>query len=126
MAVEVLLGLGVLALSITSFAAAVLSGCPFRSAVSDFLQFLFESLQRLFKRGRNLSSKARRWLWIGSLAFAWIVSCAAVAYAALKLNKFILAFSPIGIPAVYSAQQEPDHKPQKYKKIGRASVGKEC
>ena len=103
----------------TSLAAAVLSECPFRSAISDVLQILFESFRRLFEGlglgSGNLSWKARRRLLIGFLAFAWVVLCAAVAYAALKLNKFIIAFTPIGIPVGYSLLQEPDHTPQKYK-----------
>ena len=104
-----------MALYIPCLVAAVIPGCPFRSAISEVVQFLFESLQRLFERGRNLSSKTRRWLWIGTLAFLWIVSSAAVAYAGLKINKVILVFSPIGMPMVYSAQQKANHKPQKYK-----------
>jgi hypothetical protein len=97
-------------LGFTSLGGAFVSGCPFRSAFSSVIRFVFEILQTLSKRlsWGCPSSKKLRWLWIASDA--------AVAYATLISGTwFSLFFFPAAIPIAYSAQQEVVHKPQKYK-----------
>jgi hypothetical protein len=113
-----LLSLGVMFLGFTSLGGAFVPGCPFRSAFSGVIRFIFEKLQTLSKRISCgcLSSKKLRWLWIGILTLLWVASDAAVAYATLISGTwFSLFFFPAAIPIAYSTQQEVVHKPQKYK-----------
>ena len=117
-AIGALLSLGVMFLGFTSLGGAFVSGCPFRSAFSSVIRFVFEILQTLSKRISCgcLLSKKLRWLWIGILTVLWIASDAAVAYATLISGTwFSLFFFPAAIPIAYSAQQKVVHKPQKYK-----------
>ena len=117
-AIGALLSVAVMFLGFTSLGGAFVSGCPFRSAFSGVIRFIFEILQALSKRipCGCLSSKWFRWLWIGTLTFLWVASDAAVAYATtISGTWFSLFFIPAAIPIAYSAQQEVVHKPQKYK-----------
>ena len=68
-----LLSIGLMFLGFTSLGAAFVPGCPFRSAFSELMLFIFEKLQALSKwilglKSRCLSSskssKWLRWLWI--------------------------------------------------------------
>ena len=120
-AVGALLSLGVMFLGFTSLGGAFFPGCPFRSAFSGVIRFVFAKLQTLSKRilcGCH-SSKWLRRLWIGTLTFLWVATNVAVTYATFISNTwlswFSLFFFPAAIPIAYSAQQEAVHKPQKYK-----------
>ena len=113
-----LLNGGVMFLGFTSLGGAFVSGCPFRSAFSVVIRFIFEKFQTFSKQIQCacFSSKRLRWLWIGILTSLWIASDVAVAYATLiSGNWFSLFFIPAAIPIAFSAQQEVVRKPQKYK-----------
>ena len=118
-------------LGFTSLGAAFVPGCPFRSAFSELMLFIFEKLQALSKlilglKSRCLSSskssKWLRWLWIGILTIFWLASDAAVAYATLKDSTwFSLFFFSSTIPIAYVSQLEPAYKPQKYRILSLAT-----
>ena len=113
-AIGALLSLGVFFLDFTSLGAAFVSGCPFRSPFSAFIRFVFEKLKALSQRipREYLSSERLRWLWIA----LWVASDAVVGYATtISGTWFALFFLPATVPIAYSALQEVDHKPQKYK-----------
>ena len=115
-----LLSLGLLFLVFTSFVAAFVSGCPFHSALSSFIRFIFKKLQTLSRRipCRCLSPKRLRlrYLWIGTLTFLWVASVALVAFYSLVSPTYFPLLSLLaGIPIAYSTQHEAAHKPQKYR-----------
>ena len=109
--------IGLFSIVSASAAGALFPGCPFRSALSDVMKFILKIFLKLSKRipCGCLSTKTLRLLQIAILIFFWAASTAATAYAFLKYNKFYLFWFPGSVPLVYAAQQEVDHKPQKYK-----------
>ena len=111
-----LLSAGVMFLGFTSLAAAFVPGCPFRSAFSDVIRFIFEILRRLTRWIPCERLRWLRWLRNAILAILWLASEAAVAYATLEASSwFSLFFISATIPIAYSTQREAVHKPQKYK-----------
>ena len=125
-----LLSIGLMFLGFTSLGAAFVPGCPFRSAFSELMLFIFEKLQALSKwilglcrcLSSSKSSEWLRWLWIGILTIFWLASDAAVAYATLKDSTwFSLFFFSSTIPIAYVSQLELAYKPQKYRILNLAT-----
>jgi len=105
------LSVGAMFLVFTSLGGAFISGCPFRSAFSGAMRFIFETLSKWILRGCH-SWKGIGWLWIG----IYTILSAAVAFATLTSGAWSsLFFSLTVIPLAYSVRQEGVHKPQNYK-----------
>ena len=126
-AISDVLMLGMTFLAFTSLGGAFISGCPFQSAISDFLRLIFEIPHTISKRiycERFLSkSLIFRWLSMGTLTLLWFALFAALAYATLQSGNWILLFFiPGAIGIAYSAQKEVSHKPQK-QKISHLALG---
>ena len=130
-AIEIILGLGLMFLVFTSFNAACISGCPFRSPFSDAIRYYWEkvvlfTLRELYQR-RSPSIQRRRTpigKWIECIIL--IIAGATTFY--LLYNVPVTIFSvysifcamPIpGLVLVHSILREvkPEavHKPQKYR-----------
>ena len=117
-AVGVILVLGLTTLLVGSLAAAFAPACPFRSSFSTTIQLVFKFLLRLSRwMCWGLPQRKVRWLWIGSLAFLWVTSCALIVYASLVNSTGFLALIsiPVAITIAYAAEEEIIHKPQEYK-----------
>ena len=123
-AIHVLLSVGVMFVGFTSLGGAFISGCPFRSALSDVIRLIFENLLTLLKRITcgYFSSKRFRWLWIGAFTLLWVASNAVTVLFSNSLDGsfwsdswLTLFFLPSAIPIAILAQQEVVHKPQNYK-----------
>ena len=116
--VGAILVLGLTTLLVTSLASAFCAACPFRSSFSTTIQFIFKSFQNLSRwMCQGLSQRKIRWLWIGSLTFLWVISCALIAYASMVNSTGFLALVciPIAVTIAYAAHEEITHKPQEYK-----------
>ena len=117
--VGAILVLGLTTLLLTpSLAAAFAPACPFRSSFSTTIQLVSKFFLKLSKwMCRGLSQRKIRWLWIGSLTFLWVASCALIAYASMVNSTGFLALVciPVAITIAYAAHEEITHKPQEYK-----------
>ena len=73
--VAALFNVGLLFLGFTSIGGAILPGCPFRSAFSDMIRFIFEKTPTLLKwiLHERLSSEWNRRLWIAILKISFLV-----------------------------------------------------
>ena len=131
-----LLNVGVMFLGFTSLGRVFFPGCPFCSAFSDVIGFIFEKLwavqlaafQTLSRwiPARTQQSQCKVlwvtlserfwWLVILSLTSYWVALSSVVAYVAINTRAwFSLFFFAVAFPIAYTVQQEVVHKPQKYK-----------
>ena len=127
LAIGSLINTGVVFLGLTSLGGMIIPGCPFRlsgslSSFSGVMRFLFQKIQTLSKRipCGYLSSEKLRWLWIVTFTLL-LIGADATILATKSGNWSILLFFPASIFIGYSAHQEVDHIPQKYK-ISRLAV----
>ena len=118
--VGAILALGLILLLVTSFTAAFIPSCPFRSSISTTVQYFWRSFEKLSRRMlRGLSEKSKRWLWIGSLASLWLTSSALVIYASMvtigrATGYLVLICIPAAIVILYAVHEKEQHKPQEY------------
>jgi hypothetical protein len=126
--VTALFDIGLLFLGFTSLGGAFLPGCPFRSALSSAIRFISEILSTLLKwtlHGNFLSERVRK-MWS---RFVLLIRDTMILPLCIGLCSFILIATAVNIgiwspllfltttsfPLAVMAQQNVDHKPQKYK-----------
>ena len=122
--VAALFNVGLLFLGFTSIGGAILPGCPFRSAFSDMIRFIFEKPPTLLKwiLHERLSLEWNRRLWIAILKILFLVlgvasiiltNNALIAATGICASLFIV--TSISFPLAFFARSEAVHNPQKYK-----------
>jgi hypothetical protein len=118
-AVGVFLGAGLMFLVLTSFNAACISGCPFRSPFSDVIRSFFERVGPLIMREIRQRRFPSIRMWIECIVLL-TGGLLLVVFTLLKTYNVRFTSFPIfslvsGIPILVVAQRKVVHKPQKYK-----------
>ena len=114
-AVGVFLGVGLMFLVLTSFNAACIPGCPFRSPFSEVIRSFFEKVGILIMREIRQRRRPTIRMWIECFMLL-----AAGLFTFLKTYNIRFTSFPMfslvsGIPILVVAQRKVVHKPQKYK-----------
>ena len=113
--VGTILTLSVIALGITSLAAAFIPACPYSSSISTIIQVIFDYTRKALKL------VSRRWNTPSSrmtlVIFSWFASGSLIAFATIKFSSafYLLVFIPISITFEYSMKKQVKHKPQKHR-----------
>lgn len=109
--VGTLLTLSVIALGITSLAAAFIPGCPYSSSLSEVIKCIFDNIGKAL----TLVPKAR----IPLVIISWFGSGSLIAYVTIKQSSafYLLVFIPIAITFEYSMKEpvSESYKPQKHR-----------
>ena len=127
--VAILLNLGLLFLGLTSLAGAFLPGCPFRSAFSIVIRYIFEKPRTFFKWILHgcLSLRLVEFMWILTLSlFCYAPTLSVIQVnASVVLNAvfstgiwsslLILIISSYSLEIATLSPHAVAHKPQKYK-----------
>jgi hypothetical protein len=121
LAVAALLNVGLLFLGFTSLGGAFFPGCPFRSAFSSVIRFVFGKPLTLLKW--ILHGEMNQELWIGILALLTTVPVAAVVFVmsnaaqttGVGIWSSLIFLAAASFPLAVFAEKKAVHKPQKYK-----------
>jgi hypothetical protein len=119
--VAALLNVGLLFLGFASLGGAFFPGCPFRSAFSSVIRFIFEKPRKLFMW--ILHGEMNRELWIGTLSLFCTVPVAAIVFVmsnaahstGVGIWSSLIFLSAASFPLAVFAEKKVVHKPQKYK-----------
>jgi hypothetical protein len=116
-----LLNVGLLFLGFASLGGAFFPGCPFRSAFSSVIRFIFEKPQTLLKW--ILHGERNREVWIVTLTLLCPVPVAAIVFVisnaahttGVGIWSSLIFLAAASFPLAVFAKLEVVHKPQKYK-----------
>ncbi|KIK02786.1 hypothetical protein K443DRAFT_5912 [Laccaria amethystina LaAM-08-1] len=122
--VGTLLTLSILALGVTSLAAAFIPACPYNSTFSAIIKGTFDRIHKLSTYcihklstdascGRHIGRWGRRIIII----ISWFASGSLIAWATIKFTSayYSLVFIPIAITFEYAMKKRVNHNPQKHR-----------
>ena len=114
-AVGVFLGVGLIFIVLTSFNAACISGCPFRSPFSDVIRSFFDKVGLLIMREirKRRIPPIRMWIECIMLLTAGLITL--IKTYNVRFTSFPIFSLVSGIPILVVAQSTVAHIPQKYK-----------
>jgi hypothetical protein len=113
--VGTILTLSVIALGITSLAAAFIPACPYSSSISSIIEVIFDYIRKALKLVSHRWNPP--WGRMSLVIFSWLASGSLIAFATIKFSSafYLLVFIPIAITFEYSMKKQAKHKPQKHR-----------